>query len=765
MDSTTPSQDVQALINPRQKVNPTTLIDWVRNDMLDAAQANLFGSVLMARRTRECWWPSKSAYGENIDQPYGTCDKKPWKGAIDHEVRVVDGQCNEETDLALLAFFRSEKIVRPRDAMNDEQTRKAAAWRNAVEFYLDATKKGLLANLELFASAISETGKAVWYEDWKDQWRKGRKTMQWAEVVASVTDRAISEALANTGLEELPPEAAQEIALQVAAGLEALRIDPTLKQDLKDYIADIDPALVDPKEITKIQQGFSKGEDAVDYFAPIKVTPLPIHRAHLIGVDCFFPAMSRATEDQMDAIPRMAFVEWYTEARLRTESAQYGWDKDFTADVLKYGAGLALDMNGWNQNGVGAVSSASSWELNGYDIGMVYNQNSLRNAGLYQIVTLWFWGVGDDGLPAPFKAILHPIASPTRCGLQECDPFGHGRMPYLLKTRNVKRSLAIGATGVATEMFTNQLGRKKIEDGMISQTELRSNPPMKETTERSGQISPGARLTVTNRSVGRDGDMFLDVPDISSGSIEMLRWLKSEKDAYYCTGAETDPDAKRSRRYVQISKWCAIYEDIIGLMCLNIQKGSPDLQLGSVGGVAVDWEIKNEDLQGELDVVVRCDEGTIDIDLAKMKLEIVNKLIVPLNNNSELNTGEIMRRALNVVWPEVAGAGISTTAEAADRIKRDENNRISGMCNGVMPDWNKQADGPQVRMAALQEWEQTPGNVERFRADQTLQEFHAQEQAWIQFAIDQQITNPQTGRTGVDSKKVQEKLQTQNQPV
>jgi len=769
-DLTTPSQTVQALVNPRQDVPAMTMIEWIRSDLMDSIQSNLFGSILRDRRIRECWNADRFIQPYDISSNgrtalnYGECDRKPWAGALDHDVRVVDGQINEEVDLALLAMFRSEKIVRPRDAMNDDQATKALAWKHALEFYLDTTKAQLLTNLELFANSVSETGKAVWYTGWKSQWRKGRKTMKWDEVVEAAIQQTMGMMKEQMGMmpeDEMPEDMAFQMSQQISDSLDVLRFSPDMMGELQMKIAAVDPALVDPKELKKVAQAFSKGEAEADYFAPIKQTSVPTHRAYLIGVDCFFPAMSRVTQDNEDAVPRMAFVDWYTEARIRTESKQNNWNPKFTEQVLKFGAGLAFDFAGWSGNNTwsGGSIDGSGWALNGYDMGMSYNTESLRNAGLYQIVTLWFWGVGDDGLPAPFKTILHPVAAPNECAYLECDPDKTGKMPYIIKTRNLKRTMILGATGVPNEMFTNQLARKKLEDAIISQTELRAMPPMKETTERSGNIRPGARLTVSNRHVGKDGDMFLDVPDISGGSLEVLKWLKQEQDDYYLSGGNVDPDAKRSRRFVQLFKWTSFYEQMINLMCLNIQQSGEDINVGSVAGNAVNWKIKNQDLQGEIDVVVRMDEASIDVELAQEKLDFIIKLL-PLNTNGTLKNDAIIKHAISVIWPELLASGIDTQADAADRITKDENNRIAQMNAGVQPNWSQQADAPQVRMAALQAWAQLPSNVQKAQIEPAFGKMLETEQQWIKFAIDQQITNPATGRAGVDVGKVNEELQT-----
>ncbi len=728
-----------ALATPRQKANPAELIGWVKGDIMDGFSMGQYNKMLRAQRTRSCWWEGKQAEGTAASLPYGTRQAQPWPGAVDHEVRVVDQRCNEEVDLAMMTWYRSEKIIRPRDAMNDEQVRRAEAWRHGLEFYLDATKNSLQSALELFANAISEFGQAVWYEGWEDRWRRGRKSMKWDDVTTAMTQKALQDAAAMNPEAQISDEEMQMIHEGTVAMAELMRQSPDLDPEFQKQIMGLDP-LISTAEARKVISGFRKGESSVDYFAPVPVTPMPTHRCFIPGVDCFYPMLSRSGGQ----VPRMAFIEWKTEAQIRTESEQDGWDKDFTEELLKTQRGLSFDLQAWGAQGT------FTWELNGFDMGMQYNAQALNNAGLYQMITMWWWGVGDDGLPAPYRTLLHPNIT-TSVAKQDCDPYKHGQMPWTLKTRDHKRSLAISSRGVPDEMLTNQLGRKKLEDAMISQTELRSNPPRLETSDGGGDgMRPGAILAVSNRFLTGQGGgpRFMDVPDISGGSIRMLEWLKQEEDSYYLKGEHADPEAKRARMVRAIGRWCSIYEEIIMLMALNMQHGVTEIQLGSVAGAEVNWTIQGEDLQGELDVVVRCDEGSIDPDLAMKKLEMLSKFGIQLDRTGQMPWEKVFRQAMQMIWPDMASS-IPSRAVATDRIKSDEKQRISQMASGQPLEYQQQADAPDIRKQVMDEWTQYPVNQQRIMGDPMLQEQVQREYEWLNFAVQQQQVNPQTGRTGV----------------
>ena len=227
-----------ALTTPRQKSDPAELIAWVKGDIMDGFALGHYNKMLRAQRTRSCWHPDKQAEGTAGNLPYGTRQAQPWPGAVDHEVRVVDGRCNEEVDLAMMTWYRSEKLVRPRDAMNDDQTRRAEAWRHGIEFYLDASKRTLLPALELFANSLSEFGQSVWYEGWEDRWRKGRKTLQWEDITANMTRAALHEAAEpqgpgeeNAAPRQLSDEEMQMIHEGTVAMAELMRQSPDLDDE------------------------------------------------------------------------------------------------------------------------------------------------------------------------------------------------------------------------------------------------------------------------------------------------------------------------------------------------------------------------------------------------------------------------------------------------------------------------------------------------------------------------------------------------------
>lgn len=761
---TTAPDNARALLDPRQKPNPADLVDWVRGDIIDMCSLGVFAKLRRCQQTRDCWWAGRN-FGLAGDTPYGTrSGNNPWPGALDHADRSVDAQINLEVDMAKFSWFRSQKTVLPRNLNNDEETQRATAWRHGLDYYLELTSQSMEDALELFANTRSEFGQAVWLEGWRDQWnRTGRKTVKWQDLVnvgvqnqvAQMQQQGDPESPPTDESGQLPPELLNQIADGVIAYLELLRQDTGQNEAFRTVLQDYDPTMSDP-EATKVMAAFrsTRSTDYYDaetqcaaYFAPVKVGGKPIHQAYVPGIDCFYPVMSESAGEQDETkVPRMAFVEYYTEARIRMESVRDHWDAAFTAALLKMGPGIAYDLATWGGGGV----AMSDWDLNGVDANMAWNTNALKNAGLYQMVKLYFWGVGADGMAAPFASLLYPMIN-TSVAWTKCDPDGHGQMPWLLKTRTQKRRRAISAQTVPDELGTNQLGRKKLTDAGVSQSELRANPPRIITMEGGGDgLRPGASLAVAARFLtgGPGGPRFMEVPELSAGTLDMLEYLQKEADTYYLNGAAVDQDAKLVRRVVTIFKWCAIFKDMLSLMCLNIQHHVDEVTIGTIGDATVNWELRSEDLQGDLSIKVKCDEASVDPDMAVEKMEAFMKFAAAADRNGTIDWDMVTRWFIQLTFPDMA-TSMANPQKAQDRIKMDERNRISQMVANVPLNYDVIADAPDLRGQILQDWLNVPNTHQFIQANPVLQQQVEREQQWLQFGIDQQQVNPTTGRTGV----------------
>lgn len=734
------SPDAQALMECRDKPDPKKYLGYLRDDILDWWSLGYFAKMQKCYRTRMCWHPGKQDDGQYGDDSYGTRKKYPYPGALDHDMRLADQLINELVQAGMTAWDKSEKIVRPRDAMNDEQNMKAQSWKHALDFELDQTRNPLRNALELFLNCVGEFGQGIIFEGWEKRWRLGKKTIDWNDLVDSVMEDAANQARQQTGQDQIPTDVAQQIQNDVLMNLSVMIQNEEYDSDIIQRLQAYDMQMPD-KEAKRVIKAFRNGQmNDVVYYAPVPVTDRPIHTAIIPGVDGIWPLRC-----EFENMTRFWHFPWVTEAAIRVAVAQDEWDTAWAEEVLSRGTGQCIELNT-----IGGGSAFAGWELNGVDMGLqLASTQALKNSGMYQLAVMYHIEVTAAGLPAVYRTILHS-GSQDKYASHECDYSGNGKMPFVRCALERTRNIDASPRGIPELVLTNQLGLKILDDGITAQSELRSNPPKVTTIDGGADgLRPGGTLRAkTNEMRVGGGAAFMEVPDVSEGTLKGRENLLTEADAYFCRSVEMDPEIKYNRRTWLMHKFCASFEQILELMCGNMQMNVETLNIGSVGGQAINKTVKGEDLQGELDITVRAPE---ELEALVKKLEAYNELVLP-NDRSGLTDWAYNTRFLTQkIFPELAQF-VSDPQVATTRIINDEKQMISQIIAGVplaADDFKGRIDNPQLRLQQWQLWGQTPGNQQRMMQDETLQENVQKRVEGLQFQITQYQENAQTGRIGV----------------
>lgn len=725
-----PEQGLEARMEVRGKPDHRRMRDMLRADILSWHTLGLFEDLQRAHRTRHCWWKTKNMEGTKEEELIGSKKVFPWPGAPDTESRICDQMCNEAVDIRMMAWWMGEKIVRPRDVMDDAGARQAQAWRHVLDFELDLSEADRVNALELLWNTVEETGYGVWREGWKKQWRKGRKFMRFNQILEALADKLWNDSQAAGG--NVTPEMVQELAmLQAEEGL----VNSQGELALIPVVQTVDPMISD-KEAKQVLKQFRKDRvQEATYFAAIPVPGHPKPRALVPGIDCLFPGVSQSPSET-----RFWEFEWLTRAEVLMRSEREDWDTEWTEQLLN-NPGLVVD---WTQIGV----SYSGWELNGMDVGVQLQVQALRDAGMYQIAHLWQWGVDDLGLPSPYHTIVSGHLEGYAC--HECDPYATGRMPMLFVRRENKRNLAVSSKGIGHEMLSAQLAEKQTFDALLCQAQLRAAPPLLESMDGGGDgLRPGARMAMASRFLtGTGGPRFLEVPEVSAGVIRTLEMNRERVDQLYMRGANVDPDAKRARRMRLLNRSCTFYKEMLELMCLNVQNDVDELRIGSVAGQSINTIITAEDLEGELDVTYRCDVSATDLELAQAKIELALKAL-SFDRSGQANTSVWFREIVGWIDSRLLNAGIMPMDAATEQATKETNALIAQMVAGILviPDAiSKQVGNPELRMQVIQQWAQLPVNQQKLMSDPLLQEQMSKYMQFLQFQEQQYNQNADIGR-------------------
>ncbi len=728
----TDTPPLMSQMSPRSTPDALKLNDMLRSDILDWHALGLFTDLDRDQSTLNCYWAGKNRSGTKDDLPFN--DKSTgWPGAPDGESRISGQIVNENVDLRMLTWFMGERVVKPRDVMDQEATRKSAAWRYTLAYELDQTLTDRVDSLELLWHCVDGLGYGVWKEGWRQRNRIGSKIARFSDLAALTVQRG--QDMATEAYVQLPANAAE----MTATTLLLMMQQPDMKAEMIQRITELDPAM-SPEEAGKVLLQWRKGNlEGAEYFAPIPMPGCAAPRALVPGIDCIFPGMMQNTR-----AGRYWELEWITEGEVLSRSAAEGWTTDWT-DQLLQNPGMVVDWNTLRLRYTG-------FELNGLGYGYQINTNALRNAGMYQIANLWQTGVDKAGREAPYRTLVH--GQIPGYGLHECDPYATGRLPVLFVRRECRSNVAASSRGVAREMLTNQLIEKQTSDLLTMNTQLVGFPPVLETPDMGGDgLRPLARMAAPRdwfRSTGGRG-LFAEVPDGSAAAIRGLEWNRKRVDDFYQRGPDADPDLKRARRMRIMHRTSGFYSEMLTLLCLNVQqdlRGSR-LNIGSIGGVTVNAIINGDDLAGELDVSFNCDVSVADMELAEMKNEMVMKTI-GLFRKGEADFGRVGRIILGRIDPEMLNSAVMTV-EAGQAQEHEEIKRLINdvVCGNIVIDPNNpppKAGDPQLRIQDIQQWMSIPENQQMMQQRPLLTEQMEKLLGIYQFQIDQYQDNAAIGR-------------------
>lgn len=723
--------------DPRGETDSLQLAEQLRKTVIEWQTHNRFAHLAEAQRIRACFHKQRNGTGVYGIDADGKKDVFPWAGAPDGDSLLVDQMIREEVDIHMLAWWMGQRSVKPRDVMNDEGHRKSEAWRHFLDFQLDQTEQERADQLELFWNCMAEVNCCVWYEGWTNQWRLGRKSMAFSDLMTHIMNQ-MADAYAEAA--QPPPPDLEDM---VTGSLLEELFNKEAESDLVGRVQEVDP-LCSEKEARKLIKEWRKGtQGKVDYFAPI---PEPGHssvRAMIPGIHCIWPVLTEHHQN-----PPMTFFEWHRGEDIRAMAVRDKWDPDWTKEFLEKCQGMVVDWSLINNGGWGTYDG---FALNGLDFSNPVDVNSLKNADLYQIAITWDWGVDKEhGLPAPFKTIHSGRMDGV--ALTECDPLGTGKMPWRLENREVRSSYRADFRGIPHLLNSHQVIEKQLTDGITAQSLLRAGPPVLDTMDSSADgLKPFARLSGDSRVASRGGKVeFMQVPDVSPEVILWTQRIRERVDHLMMRGGEVDPDAKRARRTRQLHRACMFYRSIQLLLCHNARRDlqeSGTLTLGSVNGKAVNTQITVEDLDGELDVQHKCDVSAMDIELAEKKLDMLAK-VLGFDRYGITDFNKLYRILVGWVDADIASAALTTLEQATDREKGETETLISKIVSGnIMTDeLSKDAGNPQMRIELLQQWGGLAENAQLMQQRPLVAEQMQKLLAHYQFQIDQQQKNAAIGR-------------------
>lgn len=655
--------------------------------------------------TRFCIWNGQSddarKHKEDIGEP-----AFPWEGASDARIRTADMLVNEDVRVMKAAFFRG-KI----NALGTEAGDLAAGQNVAVlmKWMLHThMAHELRREVELLAQWRQSYGAAVCWTWWDQQTRLELKKLNLQQ---------IQQAVAQSG----DPAARQM--------LDAL-FDPLQTDALAEMFQRMAPGLTLTEARAVIEDLHTKGE--AEFPQPYIFKNKPKWEALRPMVDVFFPV---STAD----LQRARFIarrEWLTETELRDRVEAYGWDKKFVEEALKHKGTTSMEVN--------------DTRLLLRDREMGFGKNRLVDdyQELVEIFHVYYKAMR-RGTPAVYCSVLHSSVK-DQWGKHEMGEYQHGEYPFRELVREFASTSILESRGIPEIVDSHQREIKTQRDYRADRSSIAILPPVKVPANRGKmKLLFGPAVQVSERRPGEIS--WMQPPPFDQGTIEIERATRGDVNEYFGR-ATADVAPTRSQLYFQDLVDGFLREcSLVGVQSFQLmQQYMSDVEVSRVVGVMRrPFQVSRAEIQGKYDLAIEFDVRDLDTEFLAKKLDMIGKMVVPLDTAGVLDRAELVSLVMGAIDPQIAERVVRDYQAVTAGEVEDEQVQFAKLSAGVEPVMKEGGQNAQLRMQVLQNIIQSNPDIQgRLGQDKVFASLVENRMKHFQFQLQQQ-QNAQIGRIGV----------------
>ena len=594
-----------------------------------------------------CQWPGKSR-----NQRKNAEDAKPWRGASDVEVPVIEPRKDRLVALMMNAVHQGNWNALP---VSSDDTENAASQGDFLRWMMDCWIPDAYEELELSAHNFVEKGVAATFCGWKKERRTQIERFDLEEIALDGPDGIV--------LAEFLSDEANEEAIILQLQNEFDFVDETiakkaLKQLREEGFADLPVA---------------KGD--IDH---------PIIQGKDPGADIILPPYAMSCKD----LNRFHVRHFLTSAEILANVQSQDWNEDWAEDMVENHMGVTqreIDGDYSDRNSYASNRRAHSLDINSKDA-----------PDLAEVVESYIKLVDEDsGAVGIYRCIWSPKQVATKRfeqyyavydlmnGLSE---FPLSLTPYM---RDTKRIYDVRA--LPERLRGNQRMSKVARDTTIDQFSLAVNPPR---THPSGRPPPvwgsGAKYPV--RRGEENSYQTLDIPNTRREGVDLERFLNEEAD--YITGLnDGDPSSLALQQHF-INRWLLHVSEVGRLCYKNFQKlyDGEDIFF-RVTNSANAQTISKSTSQDELDFKIVFDTRLSNPDYVQQTIQALVQLKAG-NTDGSYNNREIDSITAYLLVPQFASRFVRNPGEVESEI-------LKGVSEDLAAIWSGQQVGARDEGAAI----------------------------------------------------------------
>lgn len=682
-------------------------------------------SVSRAENTRYNRRPGKSDDGllHQKNLPQGV-QVRPYDHKPDCDIPLADETINAQVNLDCVSFWNSR--VKPAATHANRLTSaQVAELRALVQWMIDGPLQAdLIDGVEYLSQCKNTVGWCVLHPCWRtrNSLRKQTLTLEQFELIAG----------------QAPPGS-------VLSQLPAIILDETMEPRAVELIREVYPHLK-KNTATRIVREL-RTQRTTEFVYADQVENRPCIEVLVPGVDVFIPEETKDIQETRAIVRR----DYYSQVELEAKVMDEGWDEEFVSQAV-------------------ATSGQTS---EGKAVTNVFDPNGR----LIEILTAYVKQTDEDGVPGIYCTVFSNFVGGPTTGRDvnpEAGSYGkhylldvaHGQYPFLLQRTEVVGPRPSDSRGIPEILRTDQFAAKRMQDGLLINSELSNTPPIKRiggsSSKIQGEITPGGIMYSANGANFEPLDLTKSSkPDLALKLMELIYQRRNDYFDLPSTETTSHPSRWQSGQARKTSRWLMVWGQALWqLAVLCYQTYSPE-ELGLILGRRP--LLTTGVLLKQL-ITLKYDVRTLDTEWVIELAKTINQFVVTLDRSGVIDMAKYVRLIMSALDPTFTEEVTVDDQGAAQAVLNQVRQEVAWIMQGNEGSYTQNdasagqklqflkqiiANNPEYQMQLMPMLQTQAGPQQNPHFNGLKFERMKKYEANLQHSFQEMVISPQQGRLGV----------------
>jgi len=632
----------------------------------------LWAARLEAENTRLCRWTGQSSDGLKHESDIGDVPE-PFEGGTDLRVRLADQLVNEEVMLLVIGALRAQMRVQ---GVESSDMQKAAQMTLVLQWvlrdYLGVRWVRELIRLANYYCGDSP-GVAMMRVWWNKEQALGLEKVDPETLAQMYLERVALEAESRGEDPQAVLPEAEEAILMALAGIQDAENEEAalaLAGLLMTFFPDISEKRA-RKAVRDLRKD-GKAEFPVPYF--LRNGPEVAARRFMEDWWC------SVNLRDFEKAPVWFETEWLTRMEILERQATQGWKEGFVKAVVG-----EVETGGTIKGGLEGVAAFPEYVYQ-KDTNLVVERPREFFKGLYQIVTAYYMGADEDGIPGKYFVILHGDVAEFGTKPAMIDDAS-GRWPGEVLQREVLTGRILDSRGIPETAGPFQGPMKMFADSFGDHAQIAGVPPIiTRGRQRMGvlRIRPLEELQAK-----RDGDFkWLQPPQYPATVDNMMKEIRRQVDEYYGrTNEQVAPDVVTLHKMFKTMWFLIQLREVVRRIMQQCQENMPEEMLARITNAQGEPLVRTrEEIQGSFDLNLVFDPADLDPEHLEKLASIVKDLLMGMDRDQTIQAAPVVASLFYRLAPDLAAAALQPVDKANQEEMQDEIEAYQQVRAGIEPD-------------------------------------------------------------------------------